>query len=380
MPRSLRRVWASLLAALAVVASAATAQDFQFKTAITTVAADDRMLSDIASAGDRLVAVGERGLIVWSADNGTSWQQSNVPVSATLTAVSFPTPEAGWAVGHAGVILHSSDGGMNWSIQFDGKQANEQWLAYTREARASLAAEIADLEAAGDPDGLLPDLEFALEDADFNIEDAEIAIETGPADPLLDVLFTSSTSGWAVGAYGMIYNTVDGGETWTLMADRVNNPDRYHYYAIAQDNSGTLYLSGEAGLLYHSPDAGATWVRHEDVYIGSLFGLATRGQSVYTFGLRGNIFRSDDQGATWTSLANPTSFSLYGGSRLDDGNILLVGAGGGTLLIGADNSLQTGTQPSRATLSGVAQPQGGETIIVGMEGAEVYAGTTGEQL
>jgi photosystem II stability/assembly factor-like uncharacterized protein len=65
----------------------------------------------MAGAGDRVVAVGGGGLIVVSDDGGASWQQAEVPVSATLTAVSFPTAKLGWAVGHAGVILHSDDGG-----------------------------------------------------------------------------------------------------------------------------------------------------------------------------------------------------------------------------------------------------------------------------
>jgi hypothetical protein len=38
---------------------------------------------------------------------GRQWRQASVPVSVTLTAVSFATPQLGWAVGHAGVVLHT---------------------------------------------------------------------------------------------------------------------------------------------------------------------------------------------------------------------------------------------------------------------------------
>ena len=93
----------------------------------------------------------------------------------------------------------------------------------------------------------------------FNEEDASEAIKTGPADPFLDVLFTSATEGFAVGAYGMIYRTVDGGNKWQLAIAAIDNIDRYHYYALAEDAAGVLYLAGEAGLLFHSEDGGQTF-------------------------------------------------------------------------------------------------------------------------
>lgn len=59
-------------------------------------------LLDLARAGSRLVAVGQRGHILYSDDEGGRWQQARVPVSSDLNAVTFPTPEQGWAVGGMG--------------------------------------------------------------------------------------------------------------------------------------------------------------------------------------------------------------------------------------------------------------------------------------
>ena len=75
-----------------------------------------------ARAGDRLVAVGQRGHILYSDDSGKNWLQASVPVSADLNAVSFPTPQQGWAVGSDGVVLHSSDAGQTWTRQLDGRR------------------------------------------------------------------------------------------------------------------------------------------------------------------------------------------------------------------------------------------------------------------
>uniref|UniRef100_UPI00036A9E88 WD40/YVTN/BNR-like repeat-containing protein n=1 Tax=Pseudomonas putida TaxID=303 RepID=UPI00036A9E88 len=82
------------------------------------------VLQDVARADARLVAVGERGVVLLSDDNGATWRQATaVPVSVSLTAVQFIDARNGWAVGHAGVVLHSQDGGEHWSVQLDGKRA-----------------------------------------------------------------------------------------------------------------------------------------------------------------------------------------------------------------------------------------------------------------
>ncbi|MEP1594934.1 MAG: YCF48-related protein, partial [Halieaceae bacterium] len=68
-------------------------------------------LAEMAWRDDRLFTVGERGLIAYSDDNGKTWQQAKVPVSATLTAITFTDSGDGWVVGHGGTILRSNDSG-----------------------------------------------------------------------------------------------------------------------------------------------------------------------------------------------------------------------------------------------------------------------------
>ena len=70
-----------------------------------------------------MFAVGERGLIAFSDDSGANWQQANVPVSATMTAITFTDSGQGWAVGHGGTILRSNDSGESWEKVFDGHKS-----------------------------------------------------------------------------------------------------------------------------------------------------------------------------------------------------------------------------------------------------------------
>lgn len=353
-----------LLALLTFAQPGSTAEDFVFLPALRVDEPEQMQLLDIARAGERLVAVGERGVIILSDDHGRSWRQAEVPVSTTLTAVHFPEPDSGWAVGHAGAILHSADGGDTWELQFDGREANRQYLAWAQARAASLEAELAASEDAEQ----LGALEEALDEAQFAAEDAADAIDTGPADPFLDVLFTDAKSGFAIGAYGMLYRTDNGGDDWRIAIDGIANPYRYHYYAIAQDSAGGLYLSGEAGLLYHSEDAGSTWRRVEDLYDGSLFGLIVSGERVYAYGLRGHIFKASTASADWAEFTNNNGTSLYGGVRLADGQALMVGAGGLALAISENGTQQAWRHPSRASLSSAVQAANGDVWLVGMSG------------
>src|SRR3978361_900254 len=45
----------------------------------------------IAKAGNRLVAVGVHGVVIYSDNNGVSWTQAYSPVNVTLTCVGFAT-------------------------------------------------------------------------------------------------------------------------------------------------------------------------------------------------------------------------------------------------------------------------------------------------
>jgi photosystem II stability/assembly factor-like uncharacterized protein len=324
---------ASLLVAGTVYAQsdAEVRTDFRYLPAVKTHWIKRALLLDIARANGRLVAVGERGIIIHSDDDGSSWVQADVPVSVTLTAVNFPSPQMGWAVGHEGTILHSSDGGTSWSVQFTGLQIAGQEVAYAESLIAKTEQQIETAE-----ESEIEELEFALEEAGYALDDAMVAVEAGgTANPLLDVWFADEKSGFAVGAYGLIFSTDDGGENWKIRSSDLDNPDKYHYYSMASANGQTLYLSGEAGMLFRSDDAGATWIRLESPYEGSLFGVIAMPNGstarVLSFGLRGNIFVSDDMGETWEKRSVASQNTLMGGVISPGGRLVLVGRSGAVL-------------------------------------------------
>lgn len=351
----LRCVAAAVLAVAGTspVAAAGAVNDLLLLPAIRSDSAASSMLLGVARAGTRLVAVGERGHIVTSDDDGATWAQASVPTSVTLTAVDFPTPAKGWAVGHDGVVLHTSDGGKRWVKQLDGAQANRLVLAQIDKI---LAAK----KASGGEQKVLRSLELLQ-------KDAAAAMADGSSRPFLDVWFRNEREGFVVGAFGTILRTVDGGGGWAPILDRIENPDGYHYYALGRAG-GTLLLAGEAGLLFRSDDFGASWVRLKPPYEGSYFGIAGGAGTAVAFGLRGHAVKSTDAGQRWELIATPANSALSGGRVFSDGALWLVARDGEVL-----RSVDAGK-----TFSVLRERfEGAAAIVEAADGSAVLVGTRG---
>src|SRR5688572_5026779 len=70
-----------------------------------------------ARAGQRVVAVGDHGVILLSDDGASSFRQAKaVPVRSLLTSVQFIDARHGYAAGHDGVVLGTQDGGETWTV------------------------------------------------------------------------------------------------------------------------------------------------------------------------------------------------------------------------------------------------------------------------
>jgi photosystem II stability/assembly factor-like uncharacterized protein len=76
---------------------------------------DRVVLLDVARAGDRLIAVGERGVVMISDDGGKNWRSQRTKGTRTLTGVAFSGDRTGVAVGHGGVLLRTVDAGDTWT-------------------------------------------------------------------------------------------------------------------------------------------------------------------------------------------------------------------------------------------------------------------------
>jgi photosystem II stability/assembly factor-like uncharacterized protein len=313
-------------AALACAPAAWAGLDPLTTPALMSPRAASSVLLGVGAAGERLVAVGERGIVVSSADHGAGWTQSALPLSSTLTGVHFATAQHGWAVGHDGVILHSADGGLTWMKQHDGNATNAMMLADATERERQA-------HAANDAN--------AIQQAEHALEDAKAAAKFGPSRPLLAVWFRNEREGFAAGSYGLLLRTVDAGSHWTLWSGRIDNPDGFHLNSLVQAASGALLMAGEAGRVYRSADGGATWETLNTGYKGQLYGaLGVRneagGEDIVAFGFKGHVFRLAAGGKAWEPVASGTNKNLTAGVVLRSGEPVIVSQDGAVLL-GSDH-------------------------------------------
>lgn len=324
----------SVLSILAFAAPlhAATTDAAAASYAIESPKAVQGLLLDIVHAGKRLVAVGDRGHILFSDDDGKTWTQAKVPTRQLLTAVFFVDDKKGWAVGHDAQILASEDGGATWTQQYSDLEREE-------------------------------------------------------GAPFLDVWFKDATTGFVVGAYGALFETTDGGKSWNDVGDRMNNEDGYHLNAIAGVKDAGLFAVGEMGSMFRSPDWGQTWETLQGPYQGSLFGVlgTAQPQTLIVYGLRGNLFRSADFGTTWDAIkldtsSGPLEFGLANGTLLADGSLVVVGHGGSVLKSTDDGrSFSVQNRPDRLSLAGVTTDGKGNLILVGQGGVHVSSPTGANQ-
>lgn len=266
------------------------------------------LLLDVAAADDRLVAVGERGHILWSEDRGVTWTQAEVPTTATLTGVFMLDRNVGWAVGHDAVVLRTGDGGRTWELQRSAPEEER---------------------------------------------------------PLFDVRFADAAHGFAIGAYGAFLVTENGGVTWD---ERPIGDQDVHLHHVSRAPSGTLYIAAESGTLFRSDDGGESWRELPSPYEGSFFAtVPLGGNSLLALGLRGHLYRSDDGGAEWTTIDSGTEATLTDGVALAGGRVVVTGLAG--VLLVSDDGGRTFALRQQAARQGIvaAAPAANGTLVLAGE-------------
>lgn len=347
------RIWLAFCFALLVLPGSAWAQTgvrLLDQPAIAVKVPDKVVLIAVARAGNRLVAVGEHGVITYSDDNGTSWTQGSVPVDVTLTAVAFATPLQGWAIGHDAVILHSADGGATWQEQLNGLQVNQLTLT------AAQAAVAANDPSVGTPHA---------------VGRAQHFISQGVVNPFLSLWVQDQNNAIVFGAYRLAFKTSDGGKSWTDWSLHVGDAFSHNLYDVTADGTN-LYISGEAGLVFHSSDAGQNFAPVTSPGPNTLFGILPTGDGgVLAYGVAGAAFRSADGGSTWQAVNIPAQDNLTADTTLTSG-LIVVGSESGILYTSKDHaqSFTQFAQPQPQAIFGLVQAANGDLVIVGSGGVD----------
>lgn len=340
-----------------------------YTPASKAVRAEQAALVGFDQFKDTYITTGVFGTVLMRHGTG-DWQQLDIPTSVLLTSVDMIDNDYIWAAGHDGVLLQSTDGGKTWQHKLDGTQLLNMEYPWLQARMEEVAGEIDNSEDADEAE----ELEFTLEELGFVMQGLDIQFEVGPTKPFLDVLFLDRSTGFALAAYGTLLKTTDGGDSWQILNDRIDNPSGYHLNKLLATDDNTLFLLGEYGLLSRSNDLGESWETLDTPYDGSFFGgVIDQSGQLWIFGLRGNVFKSDDNGETFHAVNVPTRYNLNSGTALSDGRLVLVGQSGVIVVIEpSSEQAVVYSHVSSVPLMGVRQGAGNELILVGRSGLQSF--------
>lgn len=121
-------------------------------------------------------------------------------------------------------------------------------------------------------------------------------------DNLYDTKFVNAEDGWAVGAFGTIVRTRDGGQTWRPQVSHTLE----HLYGVGFADVLNGWVVGRSGLALHTSDGGDTWEAQTTGSQRHLFKVAALDpQHAWAVGDWGTILATHDGGKTWEDHTLP---------------------------------------------------------------------------
>jgi len=222
----------------------------------------------------------------------------------------------GFAVGVAGTLLLTDDQGASWHpLAPLGSGAN-----------LGLDCVSANVLAVGQGGAI-----FRREGENWS------KVESGTEARLLDVSANDAGLAVAVGGFGTVLKSQDGGRSWEPLSfdweALVNDFVEPHIYDVHVSPEGKVTIVGEFGLVLHSVDGGDTWnMTHRGE--ASLFALELDGDVGYAVGQHGAVLHTEDGAQTWRELASGTDANLLDVLTDRDGVVHVTGIR--TLLESAD--------------------------------------------
>ena len=302
-------------------------------------------------------AVGDRGVILHTADGGGSWLPQTTPISTSLYGVHFVDAKHGWAVGGAtlpymkrgrGVVLRTDDGGKTWLREpVDTLPALRRvWFQSEKSGFA-----------VGDGSPLFPSGVFFTGDggrswnpvavrglagwssADFRSDSKQQVAGIGlllssqgqivrcvggncttaqtplPRHRMRDIAWLSDRQAFVVGDHGTAWMTIDGGLQWQDISRLLLKASAEPHDLITVACQGdSVCIGNNVGKMVRSNNGGRTWTE-QAAGVSSVPANRIQlvdAQHAFAVGGLGTIRTTTDGGATWAVQrgANRRMFAL----------------------------------------------------------------------
>ena len=96
-------------------------------------------------------------------------------------------------------------------------------------------------------------LSFAVDSASLEAQAPRARSQI--VEDLYDTQLLDAKEGWAVGVFGSVYHTIDGGEHWQMQ----RTPTMQHLYGVSFTDARNGWAVGRSGTIINTMDGGAHW-------------------------------------------------------------------------------------------------------------------------
>ena len=280
----------------------------------------------------------------------TLWKKQTVNVTCDFRGVYFLNENRGWAIGNNGIVVSTTNGGVNWTSQTLGSGITLNAITFSDSLTGWIVGSNERIYRSGDG-GQTWTLARSASGSTINFR---------------DVAFLFGSRGVISGDAGIILVTTNGGLSWNTK----NLPYVDFFDATFQDEN-VIVAVGTSGLVYRSLDMGNSWTLSANS--GSpvwMQAVQFPGRSLigYSAGGLGVVIKSYNGGQSWTQLSSGTSEHLEDLYFFDENNGRIVGNNG--LIRKTTNGGTTWTTEPTGThawLNGIYFPNSSKGWAVGQQ-------------
>lgn len=194
---------------------------------------------------------------------------------------------------------------------------------------------------------------------------------------LTSVYFVDDKIGYAGGHDSTVLRTDDGGVTWTLAYH--NEESQSPIMSVYFENPEHGFAMGAFSFVIETEDGGKTWNQRsliegsqEDSHLNKVF--STKQGTILVAAEFGKVYRSTDHGKTFAEINTGYEGSFWGGLSLKDGSALIYGMRGNVYRTTDDGAtwakINSGTDKS---VGGGVELDNGTIVLVGLQGYVGYS-------
>ncbi|MDP8208899.1 MAG: YCF48-related protein, partial [Candidatus Electryonea clarkiae] len=299
---------------------------------------------------------GNCGVMVETNNGGSDWSVNHISNLDSIEVIKFLDDSLGFLLGYSGYsdsatcLFKTIDGGDNWSciskfptntrsFHFVGEDVG--WIYSDGNLLKTIDGGVNWTDVTPDDFQFTRSIYFCndttgwaggIGTAIFKTNDGEnwdrVAIDGLNYLAIYSIKFFNSDIGWAVGVAnngsGIILNTEDGGDSWTVQFITLS---ANVFYDISFVNQNICCVVSMNGRVYRTSNGGENWEPLEGrISESELRGIHLDNTSNgWTIGLHGKIFHTVDGGLNWEEQSRGFSTNLIDACFVDSMNGWVVG-------------------------------------------------------